>query len=90
MKKKYHVSEAQWQDTQSCIWYNLGRGKEVGKKPPGRWRIVMKKLEELGLALPQIDCVSAEGARDAREVSESKRSPWLAETGIVGFEKVHY
>lgn len=50
----------------------------------------MKKLEELGLALPQIDCVSAEGARDAREVSESKRSPWLAETGIVGFEKVHY
>ena len=35
----------------------------------------MKELEELGLALPQVDCVSAERVRDARKVSESERFP---------------
>ena len=43
----------------------------------------MKELEELGLELPKVDCVSAEGVRDACEVRKSERSPYmsLAETG---------
>ena len=36
---------------------------------------MMKELEELGLDLPQVDCMRAEGKRDAREVSESELSP---------------
>ena len=52
----------------------------TGKRKRGRpkttwWRIVMKELEELSLDLPQVDCVSAIGVRDARDVRESKRSP---------------
>lgn len=43
----------------------------------------MKELEELGLELPQVDCVSAEGVKDVREVGERERSPYmsLTETG---------
>ena len=43
----------------------------------------MKELEELGLELPQVDCVSAEGAKDVHEVRERERSPYmsLTETG---------
>ena len=43
----------------------------------------MKELEELGLDLPQVDWVSAEGVRDARDVRESERPPYmsLVETG---------
>ena len=37
----------------------------------------MKESEELGLDLPQVDCVSAEGVRDAREVRESEQSPYM-------------
>ena len=40
-------------------------------------RIVMKELEELGLDLPQVDCVRTEGVGDARKVRESKRSPYM-------------
>jgi len=81
-RKKIFFSKARWQDTQSCIGYGLERGKVVGPKSTWR-RIVMKELEELGLDLPQVDCVSAEGVRDAREVRESERCPYmsLAETG---------
>ena len=35
----------------------------------------MKELEELGLDLPQVDCVSAEGVKDVRKVRESERFP---------------
>ena len=60
----------------------------TGKRRRGQpkttwWRIVMKELEELGLELPQVDCVSAEGVKDVREVRERERSPYmsLTETG---------
>ena len=33
--KTNFFSKARWQDTHSCIWYGLGRGKEVSQKPPG-------------------------------------------------------